>query len=76
MEMKSSGMPRKRSVRSSCRWSADGKACVKSRYASIMSLLCVWASSMQRLRWVMALEQERPGRNPSCSGLMILLASM
>jgi hypothetical protein len=43
---------------------------VKSRYARRMSLLCVWASSMQRLKWVMALESERPGRKPSCSGLM------
>ena len=37
VKMKSSGMPRKRRVQSSCKWSADGKAWVKSRNASRMS---------------------------------------
>ena len=45
IKMKSSGMPRKPKVRSSCKWSAEGKAWVKSRYAIRMSLLCVWAFS-------------------------------
>ncbi len=76
IKMKYSGMPRKRRVRSSYKWSAEGKRWVKSRYARRMSLLCVWTSSMQIFRWVMALEHDLPGRKPSCSGLMILFASM
>ena len=39
MKMKSSGMLRNRRVRSSCRWSAEEKAWVKSRYASNMSFI-------------------------------------
>ena len=49
---------------------------MKSMYAIRMFLLCVWASSMQRLRWVMALEHDLLGRKPSSSGLVIWLASM
>jgi len=77
MKMKSSGMPRKRRVRLSYKWSAEGKAWVRSRYAIRMSLLCVvWASSMHKLKWMMALEHDLPGRKLSCSVVMILFASM
>jgi hypothetical protein len=76
MKMQFSGMPRKRRVRSSCMWSAEKKAWVKSRYARRMSLLCVWASSIKRLRGVMALKQEQTGRNPYYSGPVIFFASM
>jgi hypothetical protein len=58
MKMKSSGMPRKLRVRASCVWSADGKACVRSRYAMRISLSCVRVSFMHRLRCDMVEEQE------------------
>jgi len=76
IKMKSLGMPRKRKVRPRCKWSTDAKAWVKSRYAIRMSLLCVGASSMQRLGRVMALEQDLHGRKPSYSELMICFAPM
>ncbi len=76
IRMKSSGMPKKRSMRPSCAWLAEGKACVKYRYARSMTLLWVWESSMHRPRWAIALEQERSALNPSCFGLTILWASM
>ncbi len=72
MEMKSLGIPRNLRVRANNVWSVEGNAWVKSKYANILSSLCVCASSMQRLRCVIALEQERLVRNPSCSGLAIL----
>ncbi len=73
--MKSSGMPRNRRMRVNWMWSADGKAAVKSRKARMMSFSCVWASSMHRPKCVIALEQERCGLNPSCSGLSTLCSS-
>ncbi len=56
MNMKSSGMPKKRSMRPSCVWSADGNASVKYRYAMSMSLLYMWASSMHKPKWVIDVE--------------------
>jgi hypothetical protein len=41
IKKKFSGIPRTRRVHSSCKWSAEGKAWVKSRYAIRTSLLCV-----------------------------------
>jgi hypothetical protein len=76
MKMKSSGMPWNLRVRASCVWFVEGNACVESKYAMIMFLLRVCASSRQRLRCVIALEQERPSRKPSCSELEILCASI
>ncbi len=68
IRIKSSGMPKKRCMRPSCVWSANVKACVKSRYAIRMSLLRVWASSMHKPSWVIALEQEWSALNPSFPG--------
>jgi hypothetical protein len=76
MKMKSSGMPRNLRVRANYVCSAKGKACVKSRYAIRMPLSRVCASSIHRLRCVMAREHERPTRKLSCSGLVILCASL
>jgi hypothetical protein len=68
MKMKSSRMPRNMRVRASRVWSAEGKACVKSRYAIRMSLLCMCASSVHRLRYDIAREHERPARKSSFPG--------
>ena len=75
MKMNSSEMPRNLRVRVSCVWSAEGKVCVKSRYAVRMSLSRGSASPIHRLRCVMGREHKRPARKPSCSGLVILCAS-
>jgi len=56
MKIPSSGMPRNLRIRASCVRSAEGKAWAKSKYATKMSLSCVCASSMHRLRCLMALE--------------------
>jgi hypothetical protein len=76
MKMESSGMPKNLRVRASCVWYVEGNACVESKYAMRMSLLRVCAFSMQRLRCVIILEQERPAQKPSCHELAILCASV
>ena len=76
LKLKSSGMPRNPRVRASCVWSFEGNACVKFKYGMKISLLWACASFIQRLGFVIAMEQERPARKPFCYGIVFLCASM
>jgi hypothetical protein len=49
---------------------------VKFKYGMKISLLWACASFIQRLGFVIAMEQERPARKPFCYGIVFLCASM
>ena len=75
MRVKSLESPKNSSIRTSCLWSVEENAPLKSMYQKTMPFSWEWASYTQRLRWVTALAHERSALKPLVRDLTYLRVS-